>query len=130
MKTLRLLAALAALTLAFALVAVGCGSDDSPKDVVESFYSALSDGEAGEICDLLSASGQEGAAAGADSCEDGIQKLIDSGEAEEALGVADEVEIGDATEDGDTATVKVSFGDEETEVPLVKEDDEWKIDLD
>ena len=43
--------------------------------------------------------------------------------------MADEVEVGDATEDGDTAEVTVTFGDEEAEVPLVKEDDEWKIDI-
>ena len=129
MKPSKLAALIAALTLAFAFVVAGCGSDDSPEDVVESFYSALGDGDAGEICDLLSEASQEDAAEGEDSCEAGVQKGIDSGEAEEALGVADEVEVGEATEDGDTAEVSVSFGDEEAEVPLVKEDDEWKIDI-
>ena len=129
MRPSKLAALLAALVLAFALAAAGCGGGDSPEDVVESFYSALADGDAGEICDLLSESAQEGAAAGEDSCEEGIEAAIDSGEAERFLGVADEVEVGDASEDGDTAEVTVTFGDEEEQVPLVKEDDEWKIDI-
>lgn len=123
------LAALLAVLFAFALVVAGCGSNDSPEDVVESFYSALSDGDAGEICELLSASAAESAAEGEESCEEGVQKGIDSGDAEEALGVADEVEVGESSEDGDTAEVTVTFGDEEEQVPLVKEDDEWKIDI-
>jgi hypothetical protein len=129
MKISKLAALMAALCLAFGLVVAGCGSSDSPEDVVESFYTALGDGDAGEICDLLSSSAQEEAAAGEDSCEDGVKKAIDSGAAEEALGAADEIEVGEVTEDGDTAKVAVSFGDEESEVPLVKEDDEWKIDI-
>lgn len=129
MKLSRLAALIATLTLALVLVAAGCGSSDSPEDVVESFYTALGDGDAGEICELLSSSAQADAAEGEDSCEAGVQKGIDSGAAEEALGVADEVEVGEVTEEGDTAKVSVSFGDEESEVPLVKEDDEWKIDI-
>ena len=129
MKPSKLAALLAALALAFAFAAAGCGGDDSPEDVVESFYSALGDGDAGEICDLLSDSAAESAAEDEETCEAGVQKGIDSGAAEEALGVADEVEVGDATEDGDTAEVTVTFGDEEAQVPLVKEDGEWKIDI-
>ena len=128
MKTSKL-AVLPAI-LALALVGVGCGGgEDSPEDVVDSFYSALSDGDAGEICGLLSDSAAEGAAEGEDSCEAGVQKGIDSGEAEEALGVADQVEIGEAKVDGDNATVTVTHEGEEAEVPLVKEDGEWKIDI-
>ena len=129
MKLSRLAALLTALTLACAFAVAGCGGEDSPADVVEDFYSALSDGDAGEICDLLSNSAQEDAAGNEDSCEDGVQKEIDSGAAEEALGAAGDVEVGDATEDGDTAEVTVTSGDDEAQVPLVKEDGEWKIDI-
>ena len=129
MKLSKLAALLAALTLAFAFAVAGCGGEDSPEDVVESFYSALADGDAGEICDLLSSSAAESAAEDEDTCEAGVEKGIDSGAAEEALGAADDVEVGDATEDGDTAEVTVTSGDDEAQVPLVKEDGEWKIDI-
>ena len=130
MKLSKLAALLAAMTLAFAFVVAGCGGgEDSPEDVVESFYTALGDGDAEEICSLLSNSAAESAAEGEETCEAGIEKGIDSGAAEEALGAADEVEVGDAKEDGDTAEVTVSFGNEEAQVPLVKEDGEWRIDI-
>ena len=129
MKLSKLAALLAGMTLASALVAAGCGGDDSPEDVVESFYSALGDGDAEEICSLLSNSAAESAAEDEETCEAGVQKGIDSGAAEEALGAADEVEVGEVKEDGDTAEVTVTFGEEEAQVPLVKEDGEWRIDI-
>lgn len=135
MKLSKLVTAVAALTLVFALVAAGCGGDDgggdSPEDVTQSFYTALSDGDAAEICDLLSERAAQTAAEdeGADSCEDGVGKGIESGAAEAALGAADDVEIGEATIDGDSASVAVTSGEQEAEVPLVKEDGDWKIDI-
>ena len=131
MKFSKLAALLATVILALALAVAGCGggSEDSPEDVTESFYSALSDSDAGEVCDLLSNSAAESAAAGGDSCEDGFQKALDSGAAQAALGVADDIEVGEAEIDGDSATVTVSSGSQEDEVSLVKEDGKWKVDL-
>ena len=130
MKLSRLPALLAALVCAFALAIAGCGgSDESPEEVTESFYSAIADGDAGEACDLLSDASAESAAAGGESCEEGFQNALDSGAAQAALGVADDIEVGDSKIDGDSATVTVTSGNQEDEVTLVKEDDKWKIDI-
>jgi ABC-type glycerol-3-phosphate transport system substrate-binding protein len=126
----KLAALLAALVLALALAVAGCGgSDESPEDVTESFYSALADEDAGEVCDLLSESAAESAAGGGDSCEDGFKDALETGAAQAALGLADDIEVGDSEIDGDSATVTVTSGDQEDEVPLVKEDGEWKVDI-
>ena len=134
MKLSKLTVSLAALTLLFALVAGGCGGDsssggDSPEAVTESFYSALADGDAGGICDLLSESAASSAAGDADSCEEGVQKGLDTGPAQAALGVADDIEVGGAEIDGDSAKVTVTSGNRDDQVPLVKEDGEWKVDI-
>lgn len=121
-----------ALVAATALLA-GCGGDDAatPEQVAEDFYAATAEADAGRICELVTEETAQAGAddEGADTCEEGVTASIDAGDAEEAAALAEEVEIGEAMIDGDTATVQVSSGEETGEVELVKEDDEWRIDL-
>ena len=124
-------ALLALLVAASAALVAGCGGGDgdSPETVVEDFYAALEDGDAGAACDLLSSSAVEDSTAGGGSCEEVFQQTIDSGTIAAAFGAIGDIEIGEASIDGDTATVDITAGDQEDEVPLVKEDGDWKIDL-
>ena len=128
------LAALA-LTLGAGLIAAGCGGDDggstvesgaSPEEVVEAFYGAVGDNDAAAACDLVTEETAQQAAdqEDADSCEEATS-FGDGAE------LADSIEVGDATIDGDTATVEVSSSAQEGSgsVDLVQEDGEWKIDL-
>jgi hypothetical protein len=107
-----------------AAVVVGCGGGGgSPEDTVQEFFDAARDQDAAATCELLTTASQDAAAAQAGGdCEAAFE---DSGAAD----IPEEIEIGDVTEDGDTATVAVSAEGQDDEIPLLKEDDEWKIDL-
>lgn len=114
---------MAAILALAAGVLVGCGGGgSSPEDTVQGFYDASKDGDAAAACELLSSESQEAAAAQGGDCETAFEQAG-------AADVPDDLEIGDVTEDGDTATVAVSGDGEESEIPVVKEDDEWRIDL-
>lgn len=118
-KAAALLAALAA------TAAVGCGGDDggSPEDAVSAVYSAAADGDAAGVCENLSAGALEASGGSVDECETSIEPGLEAAGA--FLG---EFEIGEATTDGDSATVEVSFAGETEEVPVVQEDGEWTLD--
>lgn len=65
----------------------------------------------------------------AESCEEGLERSFASSDAEESIAQLEDAEIGEATVDGDAATVAVtSVEGDEGEVSLVMEDDEWKVD--
>lgn len=135
-----------AFALALTLAACG-GGNDTPKGAVEGFLdngaedlvNAMMDGDAekaGEIaeeyaCAEDAANMKEAAGLFADLSEEERKEAIDM--AGDSLSKIEDVEyeIGDVTEDGDTATVEVSItvdGDTSDEsIDLVKEDDEWKI---
>jgi len=119
------LAALAGLLIA------GCGGSDAPEDVVDEFFQATADSDAEAFCATLSEASQTQAAETEDveTCEEGAEKAFGSGDFEAAAEMAGDVEVGEATIDGDSATVTATSGDVEEEVPLVKEDDEWKVEL-
>lgn len=124
--------AVAALALTAAAV-VGCGGSDStsgdagdPGDTVQAFFDATKAKDAGAACATLAKESMNLAAAGAGSCEEVLQKAMDS----ERSDVPDSIEIGDVTTDGDTATVPVTDSDgESTEFRLINEGGAWKIDL-
>jgi hypothetical protein len=126
----RLLAAAIAIA-ASALLAAGCGGSDEPDAVVEDFYAATADGDAEQLCALVTDETAQSAAEqeDAETCEEGVEKSFASEGAEEAASLAEDVEVGDATIDGETATVEVSAAGQSDEVNLVKVDDEWKVDL-
>lgn len=118
--------------LAAGLLTLGCGGSDSPEDVATDFYAALSDQDASAFCETLSESAAQAAAddEDAESCEEGVEASFSSGDAEEAIAQTEDIELGEASIDGDTATVPTSSGEgQEGETPLIKEDDEWKVDI-
>ena len=124
---MRTRGAIAALAAAAALAA-GCGGDDrSPEDTVSEVYAAIADGDFETVCSLTDESAQQSLidqSDGAESCEDAAAEVI--GEEDDTF---DDVEVGEADIDGDTATVTItsdSLG-ETDEVGLVLEDDEWKV---
>lgn len=118
----RRLTGLATAITAAALLA-GCGgSESTPEDAVESFFNAARDDDAEGACELLSAASIEAIEASGDDCPTSFES--------EGVGdIPDDIEIGEVTEDGDTATVQVSGDGEEVEIPTVNEDDEWKVDF-
>jgi len=128
MKNSRVRAIAIAVATAAALAVAGCGGSDSPEDVVSNFYTAVGDGDFEAVCDLLS----EGAAQatideeGAETCEEAAEASLEgAGAASELL---DQIEVGEATIDGESGTVEISFAGQSDTVNVVQEDDEWKVD--
>lgn len=124
------IAALATVALATGLVACGGGdaSDSgtsSPADAVTSYFGAVKDGDADRICQLLTSDSVDAVVA---SGTDGSDCAAVAGEQDFGNFPAD-LKVGDATEDGDTATVAVTGDGQSASVPLKMEDGEWKIDL-
>lgn len=122
-------AALALVPLVAAgLIAAGCGGNDasesgssSPEDTVKSFFAAADAGDGDRACELMTDDSVKALELGGGSCGDSLSG--DSGD------LPDDFEVGDASEDGDRATVEVSGDGDTIEVPLQKEDDEWKVDF-
>jgi hypothetical protein len=119
-----------ALALVVGLV-VGCGgsSDDTtdsggtPEDAVQAFYDASKAEDAAGVCAALSTESQDIAAAG-ESCEAAFSAAVKSGQ----TGVPDNLVVGDATIDGDSATVDVTADGKSSSFTLVNEDG-WKLDF-
>lgn len=114
--------------VAAGLLAAGCGGDDasesgsgSPEDAVKSFFAAADDGDGERACELMTDDSVSALELGGGSCADVMSE--DSGD------LPDDFEVGDTTEDGDTATVTVSGDGDEIEVPVQKDGDEWKVDF-
>ncbi len=138
MRITRLrIGALLVAVLALGLFA-GCGDDEAdgdatPEEVVAAFYAATGDADAEAMCALITEEAAQAAAddENADSCEEGVQASIDAGDNTAVSDLADEIEVGEATIEGETATVPISVAslEQEDEVTLVQEDGEWKLDL-
>jgi hypothetical protein len=125
----------AVLVAGVAMFAAGCGGDDSsdvdtsdPAAVVSALYAAAGDEDAAAMCDLLSADAQHHAAEteDEDSCEAGIEKSLSGGTGD----LLSEIEVGEATVDGDTGTVEITALGQSDSVNVVQEDGEWKVDED
>ena len=119
---MRLSALAAALVLALALVA-GCGGGDSPEDAVQAYYDAATDEDAEAVCELLSAATIEEIEAHRLGLRDDASRRSASAACRTTSRSAR------STEEGDTATVEVTARRRDEDVPLIKEDDEWKLDL-
>ena len=111
------------------------GGPDSPGEVVEAVFEAVQDRDC-DIVDYYSADTLEQAEEAGfarEDCEEDPDEFFGT---EEDLADC-ELEVTDESEDGDTATVTYdvtgcsdeSDNEEGEEFELVKEDDEWKIDL-
>lgn len=112
------------LVIATAALLAGCGgSSSSPDAVVQDFFDAARDNDAEAACELLSSASIEAIeASGDEDCPTAF-------EADGVGDIPDDIEVGEVTEDGDTATVQVTGDGEEVEIPTVNEDDEWKVDF-
>lgn len=122
--TSRMRAAGLALAIAAGLLVAGCGGDEggSPEDAVEAYADAARDADGEAACELISSASVEAIEEFGDDCPAAFEEF-GGGD------VPDDLEIGEVTEDGDTATVETTGDGETTEIPLVREDDEWKIDF-
>jgi hypothetical protein len=113
----------------------GCGGDSdseaTPEEVVADFYAATGDADPEAMCALITEDAAQAAAddENADTCEEGVQASIDAGDNAGVSELADSIEVGDATIDGDEATVGITALGTEDEVHLVQEDGQWKLDL-
>lgn len=113
----------------------GCGGDDdsasgaTPEEVVTDFYAATADQDAAAMCSLIDADTAEAAAQGEDSCEAGVESSFEEGTNAAAAELAEKIEVGEATIDGDTATIEVSADGQTEEVTAVQEDGEWKLSI-
>ena len=130
-------AATIAAVLAMGPLAAGCGGDDAPdedappEEVASAFLTAVQDQDAEAMCATLSEASATQAAEEEDagSCEEGVDKAFASEDAAASLEALDGAEVGEATIDGDTATVEATSAEgQEGEFSLVNEDG-WKVDL-
>ena len=101
-------------------------SSDDPAATVEAFVDAARDGDCDAVDDLLTDDGK--ALFGGDACAEGVDASATGVDTDDV-----DVEVGDATEDGDTATVPVTYtapGTEEIGIDysLVRQDGDWLID--
>lgn len=115
------------LILVTAVALVGCGSGDSssesPEEVAKAFFAAYGSKDADTVWSLLSANTKEQAGT------EGKAELEKYFEELDSI----EFTVGKVTVDGDKATAEVTAtvsGEESTEdIPLVKEDGVWKVDM-
>lgn len=121
------------LALGAALTLGACGGGAGPEETVEDFTRAAADKDYAQVCALMDPSFVEAAEeAGDGSCEDAMRETAEADESGALIEDADRLEVGDATvsEDERTATVPTTYDGNETQVQLVKVDDEWRVTLD
>ena len=130
----------AVLAMAAGALIAGCGgSDDSdgsdgaetPEEAVTAFFDATVAKDSAALCESITEESGQQAADNEDveTCEEGADKAFASADAEAEIAQFESAEVGEATIDGDTATVTVTSEGTEGEVPVVKEDDVWKVDI-
>lgn len=111
----------------------GCGGSDPdpPEQVVSDFFAATADKDGAKLCSLVTEETAQAAAdqSDADSCDEGANASFEGSDSDAVVAEAEGVEVGEATIDGDSATVKVTSMDQEEEINLVKEGEEWKVDF-
>ena len=111
------------------LALAGCGESDEDqiKTQVDTLYAAVADGDGEAACEVVTEEAKKQSEESEDkSCaqaiEDGAKELND--DQRERLA---NIEISEVKVDGDSATVTVKSGDDEEQLNLKKEDDEWKL---
>jgi hypothetical protein len=123
-----LIALVACGVLAFA---AGCG-DDKPKQSVTAYLNAVADDDNVEACKHLTEHAQEQALEkfsnlSPKDCPDVVHKVVVNIFGADAEDLKD-ASTSDKSESGDTATVEASLDGRTVDVPLRKEDGEWKLD--
>ena len=130
MKKYLFLFGLVSIMLIIGLTVIACGKGGgSPSDVARQFWTAAEKGDFKTMTNLMDPESAEIMAALS-------EKMERAAEEDEEGGMSDSIkEKGglvktEETIDGDTATVKLTFGDESTEdLKLVKTDGKWKVTL-
>jgi hypothetical protein len=123
------------LALACALVLSACGGEDSPGDreqietVIETYFTAFSAGDGAKACGQLSTDAQVKLveATRASNCPDAMDAAAKQPGIEPYVEQLGEVEVLEVDVSGAEASAKVRAIDQETTIPLAKEDGEWKI---
>lgn len=125
----RLMAGATAVGMALALSA--CGGGPSPEDTVEEFAQAAHDQDFEKVCELLDPETVKTTeeAGGGTSCPDTMKQAAEMEDQGALLEDPDKLEIGEAkiADDEKTATVPTTYDGNESEITLVKVDDEWKV---
>ena len=122
------------LAVVVGMLVAGCGGSDgadSPEDAVNTFFEATVDKDAEALCGVITEeSGTQAAEQeDADTCEEGVEKSFASDDIDDTISQIEGAEVGEATIDGDTATVAVTSSEgDEGEVTVVKDGDVWKVD--
>lgn len=106
-----------------ALLIAGCGGGGSPDEVVTEIFDAAAEEDWGAVCERLTDEAIQQAldSTGAETCEEAQEAET----AELPDGFLEDAEIGEATEDGETATVELSYEGATDEVDLRKVDGDW-----
>jgi hypothetical protein len=118
---------------AIAILGVGCGGsdEDQVEDTVETYLSAVVEGDGEEACEQLSGRARrqflddvrEFTAVG--TCSETMERITD--QLNEVLrDQLEDAEVGDVTIDGETGTVRLEGSDRRA--AMRKVDGEWKID--
>jgi len=123
------IAALAVVVLAVS----GCGSDADDREDVESavrdYYTGFASGDADKACDQLSTQVKEALkdTSKAKDCQEAILKARQAPEVKKYLPRLRDARVESVEVEGSNATAKVSAIGQQTDVTLVKEGDDWKI---
>jgi hypothetical protein len=124
--------ALTAAVVAVALLA-GCGGGENDRQQIEAtvrgYYGAFSAGDGERACAELATHARNTftEAAGASDCPEAIDKARDDEQVKRYLPDLGKVEIESVQVEDDTATVTVRGIGATTMIPLVKEEDDWRI---
>ena len=127
-----------AITLtALATAAAGCGGGGGPESAATDFFKAGANGDGEKVCagltkerrdeltKALKAAKQDG------GCAKGLSKILDSTTTDESQKEVEKaISDGKITtkEDGDKATVSITYKGDTQKVNMVKEDGDWKVD--
>ncbi len=119
------------LVLALLAAAVGaCGQEseeDKAKSTVEDYLKAVTDGDGGAACELVSARTKKRIERGGRSCATTISSL-DSGSGKAVLAQFKKAKVENVKVNGDTATASIRVAGLSQPAKLRKQGGDWKLD--
>ncbi|HVS28758.1 MAG TPA: hypothetical protein VHE14_04350 [Solirubrobacteraceae bacterium] len=110
----------------------GCGSSSSPKDAAKSYLKALSDGDYGKACGLISKSAKQGieSHAAGKKCPGALSSALKSGAGAQAVAKFKDAPITNVKTNGNKASATAQVkGIGPLPLQLVKEGGKWKVAL-
>jgi ketosteroid isomerase-like protein len=141
-RSLKLRAAALGVAALLASGAAACGEEEDPRSdreqaraVVEELYASIRAKDPEGVCSTMTEPAQQQVAAGAigtgksGTCADAFQRFLDAAARQGGLNLTLKAKVERVKITGDTAVATIRFGKARTgEIPLVKQDDEWKLD--